>query len=74
MASAIGPIKVNLEFSFSFAGCSFFGSEHKHLFEFQTWDWIHISISDLIEKKIQNLGFDSSLVENKHQLAAIAKK
>ena len=34
--SISGPIKVNLEFSFSFVGCSFFGSEHEHLFGFQT--------------------------------------
>ena len=32
----MGPIIVNLEFIFSFAGCSFFGSEHEHLFGFQT--------------------------------------
>ena len=37
-----GPIKVNLEFSFSFVGCSFFGYEHEHfkpeiqfIFQFQ---------------------------------------
>ena len=50
-----GPIKVNLEFIFSFAGGSFFGSEHEHLFGFQTLDSIHISISVLTEKKVQNL-------------------
>ena len=57
-----GPIKVNLEFRFSFVGCSFFGSEHEHLFGFQTQDLLHISISVLTEKKVHNRGFDSRVL------------
>ena len=46
--SAFAPIKVNREFSFLFVGFSFnFGSGPKHLFAFQTWDSLHISISVL---------------------------
>ena len=38
------------------------GSEHEHLFGFQTRDLIHISISVLTEKKVHNRGFDSRVL------------
>ena len=63
----IGPIKVFLEYSFSFAGSSvwFFGSDYEFLFGFQTGDSNLISISVLTnKKKVQNLGSDGSLVVN----------
>ena len=63
----IGPIKVFLEYSFSFASSSvwFFGSDYEFLFGFQTGDSNLISISVLTnKKKVQNLGSDGSLVVN----------
>ena len=47
----IGLIKVNLKYSYSFSGCSFFGSEQEYLFGFQTGDSNLISISVLTKTK-----------------------
>jgi hypothetical protein len=41
----IGPIKVNLEFSFSFSGFSLSGLDPNFFEGFQTLDSLHISIS-----------------------------
>ena len=51
----IGPIKVNLEYSYSFVGYSFFGSEDKYFLGFQTGDSNLISISYLTKKKSSKL-------------------